>query len=195
MNRGLTRLHLPTLPRERWANGLGWTRPVAQAADAHQGLLWRVSLAEITEAAPFSCFEGMDRTAVLVHGGPVVLQGPDQRWCLQQPGDQARFAGEWALSNARPEHEAMLWNVMVRRGAAQAQVRCVADQDWTAPGEGISLVWVLGGSHELVVAPGDVQGPLRVGDGWVLTPDEAGAVLRPASSDARLLVTTIQLQP
>ncbi|MEK8086552.1 HutD family protein [Aquabacterium sp. A3] len=191
MNRGLTRLHLHTLPRERWANGLGWTRPVAQAADAHQGLLWRVSLAEITEAAPFSCFEGMDRTAVLVHGGPVVLQGPDQRWCLNQPGDEARFAGEWALSNARPEHEAMLWNVMVRRGAAQAQVRCVADQDWTAPGEGIGLVWVLAGCFELA---GAGQAPLRVGDGLWLPPGEVGVVLRPASSDARLLVTTVQPQ-
>lgn len=197
----MQRLQLHTLPRERWANGLGWTRPVAHGTDVHGELLWRVSLAEIAEAAPFSRFEGLDRTAVLVRGGPVVLQGPDQRWCLSQLGDEARFAGEWALSNAQPEREALLWNVMVRRGVAHAQVCCVADQDWTAPSEGISLVWVLGGCYALACAPEGWPDTLRAGDGLWVPPGEAGVVLRPVSggagdaSAARLLVTTIQLQP
>ena len=50
---GWRRLALADLPRERWRNGAGWTRPVA-SAEADGDTLWRVSLAEISQAAPFS---------------------------------------------------------------------------------------------------------------------------------------------
>ena len=65
MPQGWRRLALADLPREPWRNGAGWTRPVARAeADGSGGgeLLWRVSLAEISQAAPFSRFPGLDRT-------------------------------------------------------------------------------------------------------------------------------------
>ena len=74
---GLRRFTLADLPRERWRNGAGWTRTVASAAHVADGGQpdWRVSLAEISQGAPFSLFPGMDRTAVLVRGGPVRLRG------------------------------------------------------------------------------------------------------------------------
>lgn len=113
---GLTRLSLATLPRERWRNGKGWTRLVAQA-DAGTPPPWRVSLAEITEAAPFSVFDGIDRTTVLVQGGPVSLLAAEQQWTLSEPGDTAQYPGELALRNTAPADDTLFWNVMTQGDA------------------------------------------------------------------------------
>lgn len=186
----MQRLQRHTLPRERWANGLGWTRRVAHGTDAHGELLWRVSLAEITEAAPFSCFEGLDRTAVLVSGGPLALVGEAHTCALNQPGDHACFAGEAPLHNTQPALPAQIWNVMVRRGALQAWVRCVDDQVWSASPEGIHFVWVLSG-----VWASYTVGHLGVDEGLRMDAADPGLALRPLTSGARLLHTWISPQP
>jgi environmental stress-induced protein Ves len=149
-----------------------------------------VSLAEITEAAPFSCFEGLDRTAVLARGGPLALVGEARTWALNQPGDLACFAGEAPLRNTQPTLPAQIWNVMVRRGALQAQVRCVDDQPWTSPHGGIHFVWVLNG-----VWTSDAVGHLGVDEGWWLDAADPTLALRPLTSGARLLHTWISPQP
>ena len=63
--------------RERWRNGLGWTREIHAAASraaaspaaadpaAGDSWEWRLSIAEIEHDAPFSSFPGVDRELVL----------------------------------------------------------------------------------------------------------------------------------
>jgi len=189
---GLQRFTLADLPRERWRNGAGWTRTVASAQARDGQADWRVSLAEISEGAPFSQFPGMDRTAVLAAGGPVRLRGAERDWNLAVPGDMARFAGELSLENAPPESEARIWNVMVRRGQVHAEVQVFAGQDVPLPGDGHALVWVLQGSFRVVSPAGDELFCLEADEGLHRRPAPCGLVLLPASSDARLVRTQLR---
>ncbi|MGA0586906.1 HutD family protein [Dyella sp. KRB-257] len=53
-----------------WRNGLGITREIAvmPPGAGPEDFLWRVSLADVVGAAPFSRFPGVDRTIVLIDG-------------------------------------------------------------------------------------------------------------------------------
>jgi uncharacterized protein len=189
------RFALQSLPRERWRNGMGWTRAVQQQGKG-DALRWRVSLAEISQGAPFSSFEGMDRTTVLVKGGPVLLHGrddgvgcdqaahkADENWLLRDLGDQARYPGELPLSNAQPGSAALFWNVMVRRGVVQATVCLHGHGAPSLPTEGHSLVWVLRGAYEL--------GQLRfeADEGFSIEAASTAIQLRPLTADALLIHT------
>ena len=192
---GLTRLSWQALAREPWRNGQGWTRPVAQASEGGH-LMWRVSLAEITQPTAFSSFAGLDRTTVLVHGGPVALHGPQQHWHLAEPGDQARYPGELPVQQHAPAQPSVFWNVMVARGQARAQVQ-LCREAMALPARGVHLVWLLRGAFEL-------QGPgwhtglcLGVDEGlqWALpegqTAGASGWSLRPTEPGSACLLTAI----
>lgn len=201
---GLRRFTLADLPRERWRNGAGWTRTVASAAspdcagpDAPPA--WRVSLAEISQGAPFSRFPGLDRIAVLVKGGPVLLRGsesepdsPTRAWPLTTPGDLVRFAGEAPMENAAPEREALIWNVMARRGSEQAEVLVYLGQRVTLPPTGHSLIWVLHGSFHVVTGSGRELFMLAADEGLHQSGAQPGLVLVPSTPDAALVRTHLR---
>lgn len=198
---GLRRFTLADLPRERWRNGAGWTRTVASAEGTapHAPPDWRVSLAEISQGAPFSLFPGLDRTAVLAKGGPVVLRGsvpePDghtRQWPLNVPGDLAHFAGETPMDNAPPEHEALIWNVMARRGHVRAQVHVHQGLPLTVPATGHSLIWVLHGTFLVRTAEGHDLFLLAADEGLHHPGPSAGLTLEPASPEARLVCTHLR---
>lgn len=129
---GVQRFALADLPTEPWRNGGGQTRTVA-AAHVGARLRWRVSAADITQPGPFSVFDGVDRTAVLMRGPGLALQGPlehptvagaPQRWAFEGVGALARFPGELPLwATPGPGGVARLWNVMVERGSLRADVQ------------------------------------------------------------------------
>jgi environmental stress-induced protein Ves len=188
---GLRRFALTDLPRERWRNGAGWTRTIA-CAESDGQIDWRVSLAEISEGAPFSQFPGMDRTAVLAAGGPVLLRGPERQWNLAAPGDMACFAGEWSLENAPPKSEARIWNVMMRRGHACADVQVIAGRTVALSGDGHALAWVLQGSFRATSPTGEELFLLEADEGLHRRPAPRALVLLPTSSDARLVRTQLR---
>lgn len=187
------RLDLAALPRERWRNGRGWTRPIAARHDG-EALRWRVSLAEIDAAAPFSVMPGIDRHTVLVDGGPVTLVAPQARWTLARPGDQASYPGDWPLENEAPVQPALVWNLMLARGHG-ATLRRLHDAT-PMPAHGRVLLWVLGGAWSLGPAPGhDGPAPVALGpcQGWI-APPRPGARLQaaPASAGAQALLTIVE---
>jgi environmental stress-induced protein Ves len=108
-----------------WKNGGGVTREVA-AFPAGSGLdafVWRVSIADVAQAGPFSRFGGIDRTLVLLSGAGMLLdeaQGPTHT--LTQPLDIARFAGETAIDARLVDGATRDLNLMVRRGAATGEL-------------------------------------------------------------------------
>ena len=187
---GLRRFTLADLPRERWRNNMGWTRPVAAAGSAGTAA-WRISLAEITQAAPFSRFEGMDRTAVLAHGGPLRLLGADQAWDLAHPGDIARFPGELPLHNTSPDTPARIWNVMTRRGEAQADVTSCREGAVVLPADIDTFAWVISGRFVLSQADGLELCVLTQEEGLHRRPTQMPLALQlhAASPDAHLIVT------
>ena len=58
--------------RMRWANGGGWTTEIiAQPSSAHWD--WRLSVADVEVAGPFSSFPGIDRSIALLRGSGFAL--------------------------------------------------------------------------------------------------------------------------
>jgi uncharacterized protein len=111
-----------------WKNGGGVTREIAVASIAsHTGasldtFAWRVSVADVAQAGPFSRFEGVDRTLVLLEGAGMLLDESGATavaHALTQPLDVARFAGEAAIDARLVDGATRDFNLMVRRGAAR----------------------------------------------------------------------------
>ena len=83
-----------------WKNGGGVTREVAAWPEG-AGLdtfVWRVSVADVAQAGPFSRFDGVDRTLVLLCGAGMLLDelgdaGVVSTHVLRQPLELARFDG------------------------------------------------------------------------------------------------------
>ena len=111
--------------RERWRNGLGWTREIhAHAAAGPPGdWAWRLSIAEIEQDAPFSAFPGIDRELVLLSGNGLRLRFDDGEVReLHPPHDKLRFAGERAVTGELLDGPTQDFNLMWRRDLVDAQL-------------------------------------------------------------------------
>ena len=83
-----------TRPQTPWKNGGGITRPVASAPGQSREFGWRLSLADVSMAGPFSCFPGISRLMGILQGQlrlevdglpPVTLKPGDPAFAF--PGD------------------------------------------------------------------------------------------------------------
>lgn len=112
-----------------WKNGGGVTREVAiWPPDASfENFDWRVSVAEVRNAGPFSCFENIDRTLSIL-AGRIVLTFEDRTVQLDTSSAPYAFAGDVACSGAPVGGPVTDLNVMTRRGRSAARVALVANQ-------------------------------------------------------------------
>lgn len=147
-----------------WRNGQGITREIA-AMPPGAGMddfLWRVSLADVVGAAPFSRFPGVDRVIVLIEGAGLrmTLDGT-QVHDLITPCAPFAFPGETEVAVTLAGGATRDFNLMLRRGRASGGVE----------------VWRGSGRH---ACPADmvllyaVQGPIMTpagtlagGDSWL----------------------------
>jgi len=186
---------LLALPREAWKNQGGWTRTVASAQGADGQIDWRVSVADISAAGPFSVFEGLDRQAVMLQGAHLRLRAeppnpsePDI--CFNGAGSRAAFAGERRLVCDAPTEPTALWNVMHRRGRVRAEVAVHSDTVVPLPPAHHLLIYVMSGEVELALPQGRTQG-LSAGQGLHLQHIPAQALLAPCRVGSRVVVTAI----
>lgn len=108
--------------RERWKNGLGWTREIARHPDGPDWE-WRLSIAEIEQDAAFSSFPGVDRELVLLRGNGVRLRFDDgEEVALLPPHQRHRFAGERALTGELIDGITHDFNLMWRRDSVEAEL-------------------------------------------------------------------------
>ncbi len=185
------------LRRQPWKNGAGTTRDIAchPAGATMSDFDWRVSIADITQDAPFSEFPGVDRVITLLDGPGLRLQGPagsrggidhrlDRRW---QP---------WAFDGALALRATVLGgasedlNVMTRRGRCQAHVRLVRER-LDLGGLAAGMLLAVEGRWNV---PANLHAPGRLGAGeglWWDSPLPAGQAL-PASGDAALVLAEIR---
>ena len=109
--------------RERWRNGAGWTREIWAEPGEGGEWLWRLSIAEIEQDAPFSRFEGIDRDIVLLSGNGVRLRFDDGTvHALEPPHSRLRFPGEAGVQGELIDGPTQDFNLMWRRDAIDAQL-------------------------------------------------------------------------
>ncbi|MCG5073356.1 HutD family protein [Paraburkholderia tagetis] len=130
----LTLLRGADLVASPWKNGGGVTREIALAhlpgavpGAAPGEFAWRVSVADVAQAGPFSRFEGVARTLVLLEGAGMVLAETSAEsgahvhtHTLTRALDVARFDGEAPIDARLVDGPTRDFNLMVRRGAARA---------------------------------------------------------------------------
>ena len=192
---GLRRFALADIPPEPWRNGGGLTRTVA-AGHSGAALQWRVSAADIARDGDFSVFDGVDRQAVLMRGAGLRLQGPHDRWVFHEAGDLHRFPGETPLRASLGSGPARLWNVMVARDLAWAEVRVdelAHTVEVPAPGADVmAVVVVLEGLLQVSVGGESELLTLSEDEGLVMSNPSPSIDLRPLTARTRWIHTALR---
>ncbi len=188
----LQRFALADLPATPWKNGGGTTREiVCQPPGAGMdGFDWRVSIATIAAAGPFSAFAGVDRVIMLLEGAGVRLHaraaGVDHR--LDTPLMPFAFAGDVALDCDLLGGASTDFNVMSRRGKLRAEVQVLRAADGIAPVER-GLLLALRGAWHVQSAGESVTCEAGTGVWWDGTMQGWQAV--PQAHDAALVVVRL----
>lgn len=107
-----------------WKNGGGVTRNLAIEPEtaSFDNFIWRVSIADMAQSGEFSLFPGVDRIIVLLSGNGMILES-DARFVLNTKFEPHTFRGEEAIRATLIDGPARDFNVMVRRGLAEAAVK------------------------------------------------------------------------
>lgn len=109
-----------------WKNGLGITREIAVSPEGAgmDAFLWRVSIADVDTASPFSTFPGIDRTIVLLEGdGFTMTLDGEREHALTVPCEPFAFPGEAKVDVRLAGGATRDFNLMVRRGKTRGEVR------------------------------------------------------------------------
>ncbi|WP_186457628.1 HutD/Ves family protein [Nitrospirillum amazonense] len=116
---GVRLLPSASRPAQAWKNGGGVTREVARRDDGAGDILWRVSIAEVREAGPFSHFPGIDRVLAVLDGRLLLDFGAGTAPVLVTPETAAHaFPGDVPVSGTPDGGPVTDLNLMVRRGRA-----------------------------------------------------------------------------
>jgi len=184
MTARLTVLRADDHVRMAWANGGGTTYQVATSPEG-AGLDtfdWRVSLAEVASAGPFSSLPGVDRILVLVEGDGMELV-VDGRVVSIGRHDVVRFAGDADAACTLTAGPTRDLNVMTRRG------RCTASLDIVTVAGSATAEPVPDATTMLVVLDGQVRADeVRLWAQDVLVLDRV-VVLRGTATAARIVIS------
>jgi len=123
----LRRFSRASLPATPWKNGGGTTQEIASwpPGAGLDSFGWRVSIATIAAAGPFSVFAGVDRSITLLEGDGVRLFTHDGRieHRLDVPLQPFAFSGDEPIDCTLLGGASNDFNVMTRRGQWRADVR------------------------------------------------------------------------
>jgi hypothetical protein len=110
-------------PARPWKNGGGTTRDiiVSPPGASLDDFDWRLSLAQVDRDGPFSRFEGVDRTLVLLTG--VMTLHEQARRVELVRHEPVTFEGERSIDATVAGGATLDFNVMTRRGRARHAVR------------------------------------------------------------------------
>ena len=168
-------------PVTPWRNGGGVTREVAFGLwGSRTEFEWRVSIAEVEQAGPFSSFPGVERTIMLLEGEQMVLTVDGVERPLQRRVPFT-FSGDSATTCQIPAGPTRDLNVMTQRGRVSATTVVHDLSDGRAlPVAGATVAVLLTGEAVVVgpdgsraeLAPLDALGPsatvrMVMGDGLV----------------------------
>src|SRR6185437_2562384 len=156
-------LRLADCPAKPWKNGLGRTHELAihPPGAGMDDFLWRVSVAEVDSAAPFSAFPGIDRIIVLLDGDGFTMTLDGGRvHALTTPCVPFAFPGEVGVDVALAGGPSRDFNLMLRRGRAHGGIEVWRTAGARQADAAIVLVYCMRGR----IDTGD--GVLHAGDAW-----------------------------
>ncbi|MFE6055895.1 HutD family protein [Kitasatospora sp. NPDC056446] len=140
-------------PATAWLNGGGVTREVAgfPAGAGLDRFDWRVSLADVATAGPFSPFPGIDRVITLVDGAGMALTVDGVEQVVDAPYRPFPFSGDATTDCRLLAGPVVDFNVMTRRGRVAATVDLATAPTITVevPAAGTVLLVCLSGSAVL----------------------------------------------
>ncbi|MET0374587.1 MAG: HutD family protein [Rhizorhabdus sp.] len=115
-------------PEIAWKNGGGTTREIAvfPPGAGISDFLWRISIARVESAGPFSAFDGVDRVLAVLEG-KLELRGPNVSADLDDASAPFAFDGGTEVTGRPLDGPVLDLNAMARRGAYNIDVRRV----WT----------------------------------------------------------------
>ncbi len=156
-------IHLADCPPQPWKNGQGQTREIAvqPSADDGQDFLWRVSIAQVNSAAPFSIFPGIDRVIALLSGAGFSMSfDSGQVHALTTPFKPFAFPGEAGVSVQLVGGPTSDFNLMVRRTLASGELRVMCGPATHLCDPATVLIYCVRGAIDTV------DGALHAGDAW-----------------------------
>jgi len=171
-------IRLADCPSQSWKNGLGRTREIAvqPSAAGGGGFLWRVSVAEVDSAAPFSSFPGIDRQIVLLDGAGFTMTLDDGRvHALTTPFVPFAFAGEAKVDVALAGGPTRDFNLMLRRGHVRGGIEAWRDAGPHTTDAATVLVYGARGTIDCA------DGTLHPGDAWRPSSGAAALTLHPGA--------------
>ncbi|WEK00870.1 MAG: HutD family protein [Candidatus Sphingomonas phytovorans] len=142
---------LPAVTRRPtpWKNGGGTTTELAVfPADAGMNdFIWRVSIAEVRTAGPFSDFHGVDRILSVLEGelALVVADAPERR--LTSADAPLPFPADIPVTGTPIDDDVRDLNVMIRRNMCRAEVERLPGGTVHVDGKGETCL--------MIVATGD----------------------------------------
>jgi environmental stress-induced protein Ves len=160
--------HLVAKP---WKNGTGVTREI----DTHppgaglESFAWRISLADVADAGPFSQFDGVDRTLVLLAGEGLRLTQTDGRvYKLSKLLDVVGFPGDSRIEAELVNGPTRDFNLMVSRKSVRADLTVWRGGPFETQGANTLLLFCAQGHTQIVLKSGtymlDAHDTLRIDD-------------------------------
>jgi environmental stress-induced protein Ves len=188
----LHKFDLQTLPAMAWKNGGGVTREIVRepTGASLDDFDWRVSVADIAAAGPFSRFVGIDRHLLLLEGDGVHLTSAEAGLDVNLLADDTvlAFSGDVDMSSQLLGGAVRDFNVMTKRGVWQAQVSV-----WTGAASiqaQAGLVLQTRGQARCLFTDGDAT--LQAGQGGWWQGQMASLYWQPLSTDAKAIVVVLQ---
>jgi environmental stress-induced protein Ves len=167
---------------------------------ASADFVWRVSVADVAQAGPFSRFDGVDRTLVLLSGAGMLLDelgdaGVVNTHVLRQPLDLARFDGETRIDARLVDGATRDFNLMVRRDVAQGDMqvwRSGAQPDVPRALDGdVVLLFCASGAVTVALAADHAQA-MQLDTGDTLRVDGPTGLACTLAGDGAVLAITIR---
>jgi uncharacterized protein len=159
----MRRLAVSSYQTVPWKNGGGLTREIATHSDA-KGLIWRLSLADVTSDAPYSRFPGYHRILTVVTGGGTQLLDADNVVRIDAlPYEPVPFSGDQFLQGRLGAGPIQNFNVIFDPKRILARVLIIeTGLDMDVPSGAQAAVFCLGDPVTVTELDGTGTRPLHL---------------------------------
>lgn len=130
-----------------WANGGGVTREISAEQDS-DGIVWRISLADIDAEGPFSRFAGLHRILTVIAGDGMILETPSGP-LFAHPLVPVSFAGAQQVVGRLRGGPTRALNVIFRPECIRAEVTLRTGPAEIAPADAPGVIFVVSGDARI----------------------------------------------